>query len=212
MTWLPRLLRSTSADSDEQTMRRLQTHTDHAAFAELMSRWEARVRRLCYRMTGDAHRSEDLAQETFSRVFANRHQFDHSRKFSTWLWRIALNLCYEESRRAGRRGELRLTDDRDDETGESGPLEQAMESERTDLLRRAVMSLPETHRAIVMLREYEQLKFRQIAEVLDVPEGTVKWWMTEALNQLNERLGPLLAADEPKASDKTSRSKERLLL
>jgi RNA polymerase sigma-70 factor (ECF subfamily) len=105
-----------------------------------------------------------------------------------------------------------LTDDRDDETGESGPLEQAMESERTDLLRRAVMSLPETHRAIVMLREYEQLKFRQIAEVLDVPEGTVKWWMTEALNQLNERLGPLLAADEPKASDKTSRSKERLLL
>src|SRR4051812_19362383 len=108
MKWLPLWLGPRSAASDEQTMRQLQSCGDHAAFAELMSRWELRVRRLCYRMIGDEHRSEDLAQETFSRVFANRHQFDPTRKFSTWLWRIAMNLCYEESRRIGRRGELRL--------------------------------------------------------------------------------------------------------
>ncbi len=209
MNW-PRLLGSREANADEQLMRRLRLTGDHAAFAELMTRWEPRIRRLCYRMTGDEHRGEDLTQETFSRVFMNRQQFDPSRKFSTWLWRIALNLCYEEARRAGRRGALR--DEEGDEAAiDPGPLERALQSERVELLRRAVLALPESHRAIVTLREYEQLKFREIAEVLDLPEGTVKWRMTEALNELNERLKSL--NDEVRETPpKPVLPKERLLL
>src|SRR5690242_5301906 len=160
MNW-PRLLGSRSGDSDEQIMRRLKLTGDHVAFAELMNRWEMRIRRLCYRMTGDEHRGEDLTQETFSRVFSNRKQFDASRKFSTWLWRIALNLCYEEARRVGRRGELRHEEGDEpaiDPASDVGPLDRAVHSERVELLKRAVLALPETHRAIVMLREYEQLK------------------------------------------------------
>lgn len=209
MNW-PRVLGSRNAESDEQLMRRLRLTGDHAAFAELMTRWELRIRRLCYRMTADEHRGEDLTQETFSRVFTNRNQFDVSRKFSTWLWRIALNLCYEDARRAWRREELRQ-EEGDEPAVDCGPLERALQSERLELLRRAVLALPETHRAIVTLREYEQLKFREIAEVLDLPEGTVKWRMTEALNELNERLKSL--NDEIRETPpKPMRPKERLLL
>src|SRR5436305_333050 len=114
MDWLPRLLRprrpiDASGDrDDEQLMRDAQLHSDHEAFAQLVRRWESPVRRLCIRMTGDEHRGEDLAQETFVRAFASRRQFDPPRKFSTWLWRIALNLCFEEGRRAARRTKIGL--------------------------------------------------------------------------------------------------------
>jgi RNA polymerase sigma-70 factor (ECF subfamily) len=206
MKWMPRWLGAGSASkeaSDEEAMRRVQASTDHAAFAQLVNRWEGPIRRLCVRMTGDEHRGEDLAQEAFARVFANRHRFEPTRRFSTWLWRIALNLCYEEARKLGRRGERtadvgddsaiagpRLVTDRD-----AGPEGRAVQAERVALVRAALGRLPEAHRAVVVLREYENLKFREIAEVLDVPEGTVKWRMAEAMNQLSEQLKPILAAE-----------------
>lgn len=84
------------ASTDEQAMQLVQSRADHAAFAQLVRRWEGPVRRLCIRMTGDEHRGEDLAQEAFAKVFANRQQFAVGKKFSTWLWRIALNVCFEE--------------------------------------------------------------------------------------------------------------------
>jgi len=198
MKWLPQLLLSRSDVSDEQAMRALQISGDHGAFTILVRRWETPIRRLCVRMTGDEHRGEDLTQEAFIRVFANRRQFEHGRKFSTWLWRIALNLCFEEARRAGGRGEQPLEADL-----KNAPLSQftigdtpeicAIERERAELVRVALSSLPETYRVVVILREYEGLKCREIAELLEIPEGTVKWRMAEALTQLGQRLRPLLS-------------------
>src|ERR1051325_1904955 len=101
-------LRSLFAISDEQAMWRVQSHDDDGAFAQLVRRWEGPIQRLCTRMTGDPHRGEDLAQETFTRVFAKRKDYQPSGKFSTWLWRIALNLCYDELRRRRRREESSL--------------------------------------------------------------------------------------------------------
>jgi DNA-directed RNA polymerase specialized sigma24 family protein len=86
-----------SCGIDELAMRKVQFRGDHAAFAELVDRWEAPIRRLCTRMTCDAHRGEDLTQEVFARVFTKRDQFDSLRKFSTWLWRIALNKSCHQS-------------------------------------------------------------------------------------------------------------------
>src|SRR5215472_8843481 len=96
-------LRSFFGISDEQAMWRVQQADDEAAFALLVRRWEGPIQRLCERMTGDAHAAEDLAQETFVRVFAGRKEYQPDGKFSTWLWRIALNLCYDELRRRQRR-------------------------------------------------------------------------------------------------------------
>jgi RNA polymerase sigma-70 factor (ECF subfamily) len=176
---------------DEAAMRRVQRFGDPAAFAHLVARWEGPVRRLCARMTGDTHVGEDLAQEAFARVFASRQQFTEGRRFSTWLWRIALNLCHEHARRRAVRDEFIPTD----RPPEIGPDERAVETEQATLVRAALDRLPETHRAVVVLREYQRLKFREIAEVLNVPEGTVKWRMSEAMTQLAADLRPALGED-----------------
>lgn len=204
--------------SDEEAMRRVQVSGDPAAFAQLLARWEQPIRRLCIRMTGDEHRGEDLTQEAFTRVFASRQQFAPERKFSTWLWRIALNLCHEEARRMRRRGERTADISAADEEPLAGPRPvdqdephgRAVRAEQAQLVRIALQRLAATHRAVVVLREYENLKFREIAEVLDVPEGTVKWRMSEALTQLGEQLKPILAGDEPPPAPKAA--KERLAL
>jgi len=176
-------------------MRDVQVRGDHDAFTQLVARWERPIRRLCIRMTGSEHRGEELAQEAFARVFANRHQYALGRKFSTWVWRIALNLCYEEGRRATRRGES-LFDPGGAAGGELAaffprPEEHAIDRERAALVRAALNQLSDVLRSIVVLREYEGLKYREIAEVLEIPEGTVKWRMAEALSQLGKLLAPL---------------------
>ena len=98
------------AINDEQAMWRVQHEGDHGAFAQLVQRWERPIQRLCSRMLGDLHRGEDMAQEAFARVFAQRHSFQPGLRFSTWLWRIAINLCQDELRRRQRRPETRLID------------------------------------------------------------------------------------------------------
>ena len=204
MKWFRGTARLDGGLADEEAMRRVGLCGDPGAFAQIVERWEPKLRRLCVRMTGDEHRGEDLAQEAFARVFANRHRFDPGKRFSTWLWRIALNLCYEHTRRAGVRDERPF-----DEFGqaaasagrgvERGPHEAAEAAERAALVREALARLPDAHRAVVVLRQYEELKFREIADVLDMPEGTVKWRMTEALDQLGRELKPL-ATDDPARS------------
>src|SRR5688572_33362247 len=85
--------------SDEQAMWRVQAQNDALAFAQLVRRWEKPVQNLCARMIGDTHRAEDLAQDIFARIFSKRAEYRPTAKFSTWLWRIALNRCYDELRR-----------------------------------------------------------------------------------------------------------------
>ena len=144
-------LRSLFAISDEQAMWRVQTQDDERAFAQLVRRWEGPIQRLATRMTGDAHRGQDLAQETFARVFAKRKDYQPSGRFSTWLWRISLNLCYDELRRRQRREESSF----DGMGGEAmaaleafaapepAPDKSLVEQERSELVRQALMQLSE---------------------------------------------------------------------
>ncbi len=194
------------SNTDEQAMWRVQHADDHAAFALLVERWEEPVQRLCARMTGDLHRAEDLAQEAFSRVFARRRDYRPAAKFSTWLWRIAINLCHDELRRRQRRPEQSLDDET--ETGaESGtvafpgnavsPSEAVEQLERAEIVRRALQRLPASYREVVVLRHYEGLKSHEIAEVLGIPEGTVKSRLSEALDRLGGTLTRMGAGPEP---------------
>ena len=211
-------LRSLFAITDEQAMWRVQTQDDERAFAQLVRRWQGPIQRLCLRMTGDAHRGEDLAQETFARVFAKRKDYQPSGKFSTWLWRIALNLCYDELRRRKRREESSL-----DEMGEEtltaldafvapqpAPDRSLVDQEQSEIVRKTLMKLSEPYRTVLVLRHYQDLKFREIADVLEVPEGTVKSRTAEALTQMSRLLEPMLST-EPKRNLKTQH-KESLML
>ena len=137
---------------DEQLMWRVKLEDDHHAFADLMLRWQRPIHDLCARMTGDVHRAEDLAQTVFTRVFARRADWQPSAKFSTFLWRVALNLCRDELRKRQRRGECSLEDLTADEASESSFLAVdepapdliAEANERAELVRQALLKLVHT--------------------------------------------------------------------
>ncbi len=183
--------------SDEQTMWRVQQHGDAAAFGELVHRWQEPIQRLCTRMTGDLHRGEDLAQEAFLRVFTRRQDYRPQGKFSTWLWQIALNLCRDDARYQ-RRHPVTSLETAGSETEEAfapeaevnpvSPATDVARLEQAEIIRKALRQLDEPHRMVVILRHYEGLKFAEIAEILGIPEGTVKSRLAEALNRLAPHL------------------------
>lgn len=179
-------------------MWRARTGADLHAFGLLVERWRKRIYHLCLRMTGCAHTAEDLTQDVFVKIFDRRRSYDPGQRFSTWLWRIALNLCYDELRRIQRRHEMPLEEETDE--GESSPRFEAIdpttpqaraqEQEEAALVRAALLELPEIYRTVLVLRHYENLKLREIAEVLEIPDGTVNSRMAEGLAQLTRLLEP----------------------
>src|SRR6266481_6898301 len=189
------------ARTDEEAMCRVKRHDDHSEFARLMKRWEEPIRRLCSRMVGDVHRGEDLKQDTFLRLFEKRKAYEPTGKFSTFLWRIALNLCYDEIRRLQRRREfLREPEEEHPEAHEPasdgpGPDARTAQLEEGELVRDALLQLPEIYRAVLVLRHYENLKLTRIAEILEIPEGTVNSRMAEALSRLSRLLEPKLRSN-----------------
>jgi RNA polymerase sigma-70 factor (ECF subfamily) len=195
-------LRSFLSGGDEDLMLRVKQQDDTRAFASLVSRWEGPISNLCARMTGDLHRGEDLKQETFARLFAKRAAYTPSGRFSTYLWRIALNICHDELRRVNRRQQLlpiTPTQDDDDASWEEHALdaptpgEQVARAEEGEIVREALLQLPEIYRTVLVLRHYQQLKLSEIAETLEIPLGTVNSRMAEALSRLSRILEPHLS-------------------
>jgi RNA polymerase sigma-70 factor (ECF subfamily) len=193
--------------TDEQAMWRVRMHHDESAFAMLVGRWREVIWRLCLRMVGDAHRAEDITQEVFLRLFLHRGAYRIEAKFSTYLWRIAINLCQDELRRVSRRRESPIEDPEAAETRPSPeslhsaascrPDVQTEASEQAAQVREAMALLAEPYRLVLVLRHYENLKFREIADVLEIPEGTVKSRMSEALSRMADLLSHLAPGARP---------------
>jgi RNA polymerase sigma-70 factor, ECF subfamily len=206
--------------TDEQAMWRVRMHDDAHAFAQLVGRWEGPIQRLCTRMLGDEHKGEDLAQDTFARLFARRKEYQTTGRFSTFLWRVALNLCYDELRRRRRRPESPWDDqilEMDDLPAltvmEPAPDTVLVQREQGEIVRQAVSRLSEAYRSVVILRHYENLKFREIAEVLGIPEGTVKSRMAEALTQLHRILCHAFEDQKPAlCKTQSKRTEESMVL
>ena len=181
--------------TDEETMWQVQTYDDQAAFARLVQRWERPIKRLCARVTGDVHLAEDLCQEAFTRVFMKRKLYRPRAKFSTWLWRIALNLCYSRLRTSQARldRQVRTKDDSmvdlpEPSSLEPGPDEHLLAREQADLVREALMRLPESARVILVLRYCEGMKLREVAGRLQIPETTTASRCAAALARLTSIL------------------------
>ena len=193
-------------------MCRVKMRADHQEFARLVSRWEGPIHRLCARMIGDAHRGEDLKQDVFLRVFEKRKDYQPGGRFATWLWRIALNLCYDELRRRGRSREFPRQGDEQEADGERegcvaetpAPDVRAAELEEGELVRQALLQLPEIYRTVLVLRHYEDMKLAKIAEILEIPEGTVNSRMAEALVRLNRLLEPKVNRKQAQVSERNS--------
>ncbi|HEX8773817.1 MAG TPA: sigma-70 family RNA polymerase sigma factor [Pyrinomonadaceae bacterium] len=179
--------------SDEQIVKRALAG-DADAFGEIVRRWERRIYSLAYGMLGREEDARDATQETFLSAFRNLRGFRGEAKVSSWLHRIAINQCITRQRRAKVRGETALEDEL--ETADApflapasqSPARAAESRQRTEMVRRAVGSLPLELRQVVVMKEFEELTFQEIAEALDLPLSTVKSRLYTALRQLQMRL------------------------
>jgi RNA polymerase sigma-70 factor (ECF subfamily) len=172
---------------------------DEAAFQELVRRYQNQITNYVYRMLDDYDRAVDLAQETFVRVYKSADRYQATFSFSTYIYRIAHNLAISELRQRKRRRLVSLPSffsDKDNEVIEveiedkrQVMADDAMISaERSAAVSRAIASLPEKYRAALVLCEIEEKSYEEIADVLDLPVGTVKSRINRARNLLKDKL------------------------
>jgi RNA polymerase sigma-70 factor (ECF subfamily) len=183
----------TAATSDEQIVEQALTG-DADAFGEIVRRWERRIFALAFGMLGREEDARDATQETFLAAFRNLRGFRGEAKVSSWLHRIAVNQCITRQRRAKVRNEAALDDEEEKDAGsftapaDISPSRVVENLERTAAVRRAVNSLPMELRQVIVMKEFEELTFREIADALELPLSTVKSRLYTALRQLEMRL------------------------
>jgi len=167
---------------------------DADAFGEIVKRWERRIFALAYGMLGREEEARDATQETFIAAFRNLRNFRGEAKVSSWLHRIAVNQCITRQRRAKVRSESALDDEQEKNAGSfAAPLHLSPASvtegaQVTLAVRKAVNSLPPELKQIVVMKEFEELTFREISDALDIPLSTVKSRLYTALKQLQMKL------------------------
>jgi RNA polymerase sigma-70 factor (ECF subfamily) len=174
--------------SDERLVEAFQAG-DLAAFDLLVLRWERKIQGTVYRVLGTEEDARDVTQEAFLKAFRSLHGFKGQSRFSSWLYQIALNLCRDRLRR--KRGKAFVSlDSLEEDGGLPGlsPYEQAERGALCGLVREALAELPDEQREVIVLKEYQELTFVEIAEILDVPLSTVKTRLYRGLVGLRGRL------------------------
>ncbi|MDH7482185.1 MAG: RNA polymerase sigma factor [Armatimonadota bacterium] len=191
-------------ETDEELMARFQAG-DSSAMEELFARFQKPLFNFFFRMVGCRETAEDLVQETFLKVCRFGQTFRGSdAKFTTWLFSVAGNQCRDYLRHRARRPETILDDNiglnhSDNqiepyfETGNSSVENHLIRVELRNAIEEAINTLPEKERTAIILREYHDMEYKEIADVLGCPIGSVKVLIFRARQKLKERLGYLKA-------------------
>lgn len=189
--------------NDEELMAQFQAGTV-AAYDILVDRYKDQLTNYIYRFVGDWEECEDLLQETFLRVYRNRHSYRPVAKFSTWLYTIAGNLARSEYRKRKRRNVYSIQSvNRDNEEYEIdipdesfSPDEAAEGAIQDKYIQEALMEIPEEFREVVVLRDIQQLSYDEIAQVTGLPMGTVKSRINRGRTKLQALLKDVYTPDE----------------
>ncbi|MEH6942970.1 RNA polymerase sigma factor SigW [Bacillus sp. JJ722] len=172
---------------------------DQNAYGELVEIYKDKVFQLCFRMLGNRHEAEDMAQEAFVKAYVNIHTFNIKLKFSTWLYRIATNLCIDRIRKkkpdyyldaevAGTDGlnmYSQIASDAED------PSDEVESLELHDTIQKEIMKLPEKYRTVIVLKYIEELSLKEIGKILDMPIGTIKTRIHRGREALRKQLSNL---------------------
>jgi RNA polymerase sigma-70 factor (ECF subfamily) len=177
-----------AAASDEVLIRRAQ-RGDREAFGLLVYRYREGAVNVVYRMCGDAQLAEDAAHDAFVRAWDALPRYRHRGTLKAWLYRIALNCARDVLRRRRPTVDVALLPLRSDAPD---PERQMVRRERAEQVQEAVLRLPEASRAALILREYGGLSYKEIAQSLDLPIGTVMSRLHYARSRLREMLSPLM--------------------
>ncbi|UQD50790.1 RNA polymerase sigma factor SigW [Bacillus methanolicus] len=169
---------------------------DQNAFGEIVELYKDKVFQLCYRMLGNRHEAEDIAQEAFIRAYVNINSFNINLKFSTWLYRIATNLCIDRIRKkkpdyyldAEVSGSDGLTMYSQIAADTALPEEELQSLELQETIQKEISKLPEKYRTVIVLRYIEELSLNEISEILDLPLGTVKTRIHRGREALRQQL------------------------
>lgn len=184
--------------SDEELLLEYRTTEDAAVFTELVARYQRELFNYLRRFLGDAAKAEDVFQQTFLQVHVKSELFQPGRKFRPWLYTIATNQAIDYQRRNKRHRRLSLDQSQrssGEDVGslmevvasqEAGPHAKAENGEQAEWIRSAVGSLPETLQSAVQLVYFRGMKYREAAQVLSVPVGTVKSRLHSALQRLGQ--------------------------
>ena len=181
------------ASSDEELVA-LSQGGDLDSFNQLVLRWERPIYALAYRVIGREEDARDVAQETFLRAFRALKGFKGQAKFSSWLYRITLNLCRDFIRRERRTPLAQAPEGVDlvELAGEATPtetIEQLVGRKQPGrAVSKAMALLPEEQRTAIILKEYHGLTFQEIAELLDCPLSTVKTRLYQGLSVVRKQL------------------------
>ena len=168
---------------------------DNTAFNKLVRLWYTRIYNYAFKFFGEHDLAMEVTQKTFIALHQHLEKLREIKFFKAWLYQIATNFCKEEDRKLKRKWVLpfvsfkKQADDEfftDIKTGEKGPQLLIEEAEVSKLIIKALKQLPEEQRTIVIMKEYENLKFREIAEILQLSENTVKSRMYYGLKHLKE--------------------------
>jgi RNA polymerase sigma-70 factor (ECF subfamily) len=180
--------------TDEELVARA-TAGDLDSFNQLVTRWERPIYALAYRTLGREDEARDVVQEAFLRAYRGLRGFKGEAKFSSWLYRITLNLCRDWIRRERRAPLVQVpegTDPLDLADQRVAPTESVEDlvarREMSAAVARAMAELPEEQRVAIMLKEYHGLTFQEIADQLDCPLSTVKTRLYQGLSVLRRRL------------------------
>lgn len=180
---------------DEQRLIQLAAKGDCEAFEQLLRRYESAIWRLCYRMTANEEDAADLTQEALVRVWQKLPDFRFRSSFSTWLYRLTTNLCLDFLRSKKRRPTVPLEREDDGEPSLPEPRDPAptpeeaiLASEEQERLQKALAALEPEQRRLLALRVDRELNYAQMAEILSVPEGTVKSRLARAREALRKKL------------------------
>ncbi len=179
---------------------------DRSAFGQLVDEYKDKIYNYVARMLNDPYEAEDVTQEAFLRAYKSLPRFRGASSFHTWLYRIASNLAIDVVRKRKRQDPtFSLDEPLESEDGEyerelpdetGGPEDRTSTRETRVAVRRAIMDLPEKLRDVMILYELQGETYDDIAEILDVPLGTVKSRLFNARNRLKESLEELVEAGE----------------
>ena len=189
--------------TDEQLILDYRRTGDRELYAQLVYRYERELYSYLRRYLGSAEMAEDVFQRTFLQVHLKCDQFDSSRKVRPWLYTVATNQAIDHQRRNRRHRMVSLdrhngVNQEDDngtlakllDSSDPNPLEQAQSSEQNARLREAVDQLPPQSREVVLLVYFQGMKYREAAEAMSIPVGTVKSRLHSAIIKLGEAINP----------------------
>lgn len=202
----PRPPESSGRMTDEALMERLAIGR-HEAFEELLARYEAPVITFCYGFMRNREAAEDLAQEAFMRVFRNAKRYQPVAKFTTWLYRIAANLCINELKKGKLRQNISLDEPAGSDpdgtkiieriaTQQNSPISEVERREAQGLIGKAIDHLPDDQRTTLIMVEYHHLPYEEIAEILGVSVSAIKMRVKRARETLRETLKFLQTQDK----------------